>query len=527
MLEALSVSDVLGYASIASWLGAQFPQVIENVRRQSCEGLALPFLANWLLGDISNLIGCILTHQLPFQTWLAAYFVCVDCTLVAQYIYYYKAPKGPSSALGHMRSATTPVGTRRMSFDRGASRYRALSMVASNVASAAALAAQQEEQADRGRSRSGHPIRSARLHGLERSTSYVPQISGNEEEDYEDDLPTAMTDSFRSEGGRAGTSKRVSWSIERHRNRASSVGRSIRPTTPGLPYSSNDQVDATVNSDSMHHEIISPRAASTDSTMVTTNIRSSKASRKGSTMVFLGTWALFGIGTLAGGRRSLPSSSMTDIGRVLSSNTYVTFNNVLIAHMEHDMRIPASGNTDFKDIDTVTLHTRVDTTQEHEPHDDHPDEPSSEQVIGRIFAWLCTTLYLTSRLPQIWKNYARKSVEGLSMYLFVFAFFGNVFYVASILVSPKRFLPPPEASKYIRESIPYLLGSGGTLLFDITIVGQSFCYRPKHRKHLSVSHRVVDEEEAGLLSADVSAHPSGSDSAILNRGRTSRTRSVG
>lgn len=60
-------------------------QVLENIQRQSSEGLALPFLANWLagqsmhdtyashlntkvrLGDISNLLGCILTHQLPFQ----------------------------------------------------------------------------------------------------------------------------------------------------------------------------------------------------------------------------------------------------------------------------------------------------------------------------------------------------------------------------------------------------------------------------------------------------------------------------
>lgn len=42
------------------------------------------------------------------------------------------------------------------------------------------------------------------------------------------------------------------------------------------------------------------------------------------------------------------------------------------------------------------------------------------------------------------------------MYLFVFAFLGNVFYVASILTSPKLGLPEPEASKFIRESIPYV-----------------------------------------------------------------------
>ena len=37
------------------------------------------------------------------------------------------------------------------------------------------------------------------------------------------------------------------------------------------------------------------------------------------------------------------------------------------------------------------------------PEPPHQD-PDFERVLGRIFAWLCTTLYLTSRLPQIWKN---------------------------------------------------------------------------------------------------------------------------
>jgi hypothetical protein len=36
----------------------------------------------------------------------------------------------------------------------------------------------------------------------------------------------------------------------------------------------------------------------------------------------------------------------------------------------------------------------------------HPPEgpPNLQRIVGRISAWSCTTLYLTSRLPQIWKN---------------------------------------------------------------------------------------------------------------------------
>jgi len=141
---------------------------------------------------------------------------------------------------------------------------------------------------------------------------------------------------------------------------------------------------------------------------------------------------------------------------------------------------------------------------------DEPEEeaPSMERVIGRIFAWVCTTLYLTSRLPQIWKNFVRKSVEGLSVYLFIFAFLGNAFYVASILTSPAMDQPAPAAVAFLKETLPYLMGSGGTLVFDITIVAQSFLYsrRGRRRSHghgrERTGSRAYVEEATGLLTEE-------------------------
>ncbi|KAI0818501.1 PQ loop repeat-domain-containing protein [Irpex lacteus] len=292
-----SLSDLLGYVSIGCWLGAQFPQVIENYKRRSVDGLAWPFLVNWLLGDASNLVGCILTNQLPFQTYLAVYFCFVDFSLVGQFLYYRSNTK-PKSFPSHTRTTSVASLVGRRSLERPPTHYRAL------------------------------------------SNSHTAESSAQR--------------------------------------------------------------------------------------------RSSRASRKGAGMVFLSVGALFNIS---------PSD-----------------------HPEHE-------------------------------------DPPMEYIIGRISAWICTTLYLTSRLPQIWKNYVRKSVDGLSIALFVFAFLGNFFYVASILTSPKLGLPEPESSAFLRESIPYLLGSGGTLMFDVTIVTQSFLYRPKAHlrgRHLSRAH----EEEEGLLSAD-------------------------
>lgn len=64
----------------------------------------------------------------------------------------------------------------------------------------------------------------------------------------------------------------------------------------------------------------------------------------------------------------------------------------------------------------------------------------------------------------------------------------------------------------------YLLGSGGTLMFDVTIVCQSFLYRqkgaPSRTRHPSRSY---NEEEAGLLSAEATgAHE---DSPVTSRRR--------
>lgn len=65
------------------------------------------------------------------------------------------------------------------------------------------------------------------------------------------------------------------------------------------------------------------------------------------------------------------------------------------------------------------------------------------------------------------------------MMLFLMAFCGNVFYVLSILVAP---VAPGEQMHYLFRALPYLLGSGGTLVFDLTIMVQSLVYgknRPK------------------------------------------------
>ncbi|KAG6816441.1 hypothetical protein H0H87_005996 [Tephrocybe sp. NHM501043] len=360
-----SVSQLLGYTSIACWLGAQFPQVIENIKRQSCEGLALPFLANWLLGDVSNLVGCILTHQLPFQvstsitptdpdlirlqTYLATYFVFVDLTLVAQYFYYARITKAAPS-YPHARPLPSASRTRRTSIDRGAARYRTISAVAANVAASAALAAQQEEHPDHHRRR--WPVH---------STSRAPIDS---DDDVDDNALAALADSYHSEAGHD-RRKRVSWSIERHRTRSGSLGGVLSTSHQQLPNPPSTSDLLAGRGRPLERELLEDGIEFEQE--VASPGRRHSSRRTAGTMMFLGAWALFGIGTFENGRRS------ESTGTVLGVRSY--------------------------DGQTKPLYEALMT------------DPLSERVIGRIFAWLCTTLYLTSRLPQIWKNFVRKSVE--------------------------------------------------------------------------------------------------------------------
>jgi hypothetical protein len=103
---------------------------------------------------------------------------------------------------------------------------------------------------------------------------------------------------------------------------------------------------------------------------------------------------------------------------------------------------------------------------------------TSSVAFGWVLAWICTTFYIVSRVPQIHKNHKRHSTLGLSLALFSFAVGGNVTYAASILLHPGR------TRESFLESLPYLSGSLGTLFLDAIIFGQFLFYR-KHATNVA------------------------------------------
>lgn len=99
-VDVAALSGICGSISIACWIVVFSPQIIENFRRGSADGLSIVFIIIWLAGDVFNILGAVLQGVLPTMIILAIYYTLADIVLLGQ-CFYYKgfilsdAPKEP------------------------------------------------------------------------------------------------------------------------------------------------------------------------------------------------------------------------------------------------------------------------------------------------------------------------------------------------------------------------------------------------------------------------------------------------
>ncbi|OIW09732.1 hypothetical protein TanjilG_09405 [Lupinus angustifolius] len=77
-------------------------------------------------------------------------------------------------------------------------------------------------------------------------------------------------------------------------------------------------------------------------------------------------------------------------------------------------------------------------------------EQEIHSTFGQWLGWLMAAIYMGGRIPQIWLNIKRGSVEGLNPLMFVFALIANVTYVGSIVVRTTEW-------ESIKANMPWLL----------------------------------------------------------------------
>ncbi|GAA5978547.1 hypothetical protein JCM10908_004398 [Rhodotorula pacifica] len=593
LLDRDALSTYLGLASIVTWLGAQSPQIYENFKRGSVEGLALPFLVSWFVGDFTNFLGCVLTHQLPFQTYLAGYFLLVDVALCSQFAYYsrvHPVPAIPPFAEDFPYAQAHPPHIHRHSGTRSRSRKPRRST--SRLTRSRSALAQEEEEGEGGE---GNPM----------AATWMTEGSGHSSSD--------ATASPHFSARRTASASLLNEELispissvppspvqqpERGRTLHRAAVRTFDPTLApicGSPSSqgafmtsyqqamNGNHVSFSRNAEQfpalpppppppapLHHAV---ESAATHSRHRTTSSQSRPpiSRRSTSSIMFLSVGALMTLGSLGGStagagvsplrrraaeqgrvwaaeppatvRTDSPAWSPPQLGlrprampvlddrrqrRQISDASTSTVERSTIFPLEvpepADSFLPPT--TSFLEVvGDSAADSSVSNDRPHREHPHHePHPPDWERIIGRTSAWTCTTAYLTSRLPQIWQNFRRRSVEGLAMTLFLFAFIGNSLYVASILANPQS-----SSVSFLLESLPYLLGSGGTLCFDLMILGQSWLYSEKRRARRAHDRRkraargLDAEEEAALLHADGETEEEDLRSpAVTRSGRFSR-----
>ncbi|XP_023921463.1 vacuolar histidine transporter YPQ3 [Quercus suber] len=83
-----------GLISLVCWGVAEIPQIITNFQTKSGHGVSLAFLLTWVVGDIFNLVGCLLEPAtLPTQYYTALLYTISTLVLVFQCVYYDYIPR--------------------------------------------------------------------------------------------------------------------------------------------------------------------------------------------------------------------------------------------------------------------------------------------------------------------------------------------------------------------------------------------------------------------------------------------------
>ncbi|KAK1268353.1 hypothetical protein QJS04_geneDACA006607 [Acorus gramineus] len=96
---------------------------------------------------------------------------------------------------------------------------------------------------------------------------------------------------------------------------------------------------------------------------------------------------------------------------------------------------------------------------------------------GLWLGWMMAAIYMGGRIPQIWLNIKRGSVEGLNPLMFVLALLANATYVGSILVRSIEW-------ERIKGNAPWLLDAIVCVALDLFIILQFAYYKSKQRRKI-------------------------------------------
>lgn len=190
-------------------------------------------------------------------------------------------------------------------------------------------------------------------------------------------------------------------------------------------------------------------------------------------------------------------------GASIMGNTQLLTGLVAVASntvtMADAMRFEVANETTSSLSSLLSLLSSQPNTRDNNMHKIIYNDPTS---IGIILSWIGASFYVGARIPQLIKNYQRKSTDGLSPFLFATTLLGNVTYNVSILTS-LSFIHCDDKIDFIRRAAPFIFGSAGTIIFDLIYFYQYYVLYAEDMKLRTLERELLSprvSEQTPLLS---------------------------
>ncbi|CAI4058961.1 hypothetical protein SKDZ_04G5510 [Saccharomyces kudriavzevii ZP591] len=142
------------------------------------------------------------------------------------------------------------------------------------------------------------------------------------------------------------------------------------------------------------------------------------------------------------------------------------------------------------------LNSSSTQTQLGPPSDSLPGHCKTSEL-GTILSWMGASFYVGARIPQLIKNYNRKSTDGLSPFLFATTLLCNITYNMSIFTSC-RFLTSQNKTEFVMNELPFIFGSAGTIAFDLIYFYQYYVLYATDMQLRELERELYDPEEANV-----------------------------
>ena len=404
-----ALSFVLGCVSIVAWGVAELPQIVANWRNRSSEGVSLAFIATWLTGDAFNLVGCAVSPTLPTQLYTAMLYTATTVVLIVQHLHYDNR-RSDAATKRETEGAEDVHGRSHRLGDIENGDGDVWNDDAARGTDARPLLGRHRRDASGGDASDDENKSSASAAAFESAGSIFGTTPGSAR-------TFALLGSVSHPYG--------SGSHVGSHPRARSHGRAHRRSLGSLPANSRTSRD------------LPPPSSSGED---------------GGTLDGEG-----GRGRGDGGARGwggARSGLTTSLAAAAATGSSLSVFSALASRFDADAgRIGVKSEGSRRLLETSSEFIRAPLVR-------------APTWLGPALGWTMTAIYLSGRVPQIVRNHARGSVEGLSVSMFALAVVGNATYLGSILARSTRWVT-------IAPNMPWIVDAGMCLVMDAVILAQS------------------------------------------------------